>query len=440
MGRPVSGAVRECIVESEPIVRLSDPDIAFPLYRFTRHYRIEPSGCWEWHGPIVHGLPIFGCGQYSNISARHIAFAIKNGAVPVGEKLWQTCQGRACVNPDHVRYAATTTAAGECAEVAFASMARTMRRRQLGQPPPDHTFGSTCGNDKCVAHSCFRLKASIKENGKWAPIARRIKALQIDESFDLPEYPQDSASISKLIAGVRGQRIATHLRFIVRAVPRKRGVRVIAVGRYANPLDGTEFFQSETRHPVLTRRQPAVCHEMRPGCLILGMLWDTSSLQSGSAVSACISKACILPAVMRGLCKSHYADSGLTNSGLWGGHLSHMDYIRMPDNPEPPLYSGMLKEDKYAWENVRVFWKGHYGKAHGEETSDEFWDKNVEPRATTRKEMKERLKMQVRRVKRDYDKWQSSANVRRFFNVEDAPDEMPCRFSWETDGVVRNDD
>lgn len=71
--------------------------------RFLAQSVPEPaSGCWLWHGPLVHG----GYGHFrvnrSKQYAHRFAYELYCGPIPAGLRVRHKCDNPGCVNPDHL--------------------------------------------------------------------------------------------------------------------------------------------------------------------------------------------------------------------------------------------------------------------------------------------------------------------------------------------------
>lgn len=73
--------------------------------RFWRNVRKSPdeSGCWDWTGGTVKGLPRFHPSKYLHESARRFALAEAGIAVPANKQVRPWCGNRLCVRPEHLR-------------------------------------------------------------------------------------------------------------------------------------------------------------------------------------------------------------------------------------------------------------------------------------------------------------------------------------------------
>lgn len=75
--------------------------------RLLAYTQKQDNGCWEWRGQISnsgHGRIMLnhddGSRSYESVcSASYLAF---NGAAPEGKQVFQHCENRLCLNPEHL--------------------------------------------------------------------------------------------------------------------------------------------------------------------------------------------------------------------------------------------------------------------------------------------------------------------------------------------------
>ena len=66
-------------------------------------YDDTPDGCWVWIGSTYwHGYGSFSIARSTNTYAHRWAFEHFIGPIPKGLKVLHLCDGRTCVNPDHL--------------------------------------------------------------------------------------------------------------------------------------------------------------------------------------------------------------------------------------------------------------------------------------------------------------------------------------------------
>lgn len=124
-----------------------------------------------------------------------------------------------------------------CSFAPTPSMARTMRFKALGVARGKHPVGTTvdvsCGNPLCYAAQHVVLRRWKSFGGKWQPLAIRLAGLPVGGSFDLPDYPSDSASRSRLRGGVSACAVGRMLKFSTRSLP-TGGIRITRTGKWGD--------------------------------------------------------------------------------------------------------------------------------------------------------------------------------------------------------------
>lgn len=122
-----------------------------------------------------------------------------------------------------------------CTLAPTPSMARTMRFRELGiargRQPVGTTVDVSCGNPLCYAAKHVLLRRWKSFGGKWQPLATKLARLPVGGSFDLPDYPSDAASRSRLRGGVCASAAGRVLRFSTRSLP-TGGIRITRTGTW----------------------------------------------------------------------------------------------------------------------------------------------------------------------------------------------------------------
>src|SRR5271156_3005935 len=125
-----------------------------------------------------------------------------------------------------------------CTLAPTISMARTMRFKQLGiakgKQPTGTTVDASCGNSLCFAAEHVLLRRWKSFGGKWAPLATKLAKLPVGGFIDLPDYPSDTASRSRLRGGVGASAPGRMLRFSTRSLP-TGGIRITRTGTWGAP-------------------------------------------------------------------------------------------------------------------------------------------------------------------------------------------------------------
>ena len=122
-----------------------------------------------------------------------------------------------------------------CTLAPTPSMARTMRFKQLGiargRQPVGTTVDVSCGNPLCYAAEHVLLRRWKSFGGKWPPLAVKLSRLPVGGHLDLPDYPNDQASRSRLRGGVSATTAGRMLRFSMQSLP-TGGVRITRTGTW----------------------------------------------------------------------------------------------------------------------------------------------------------------------------------------------------------------
>ena len=122
-----------------------------------------------------------------------------------------------------------------CTLAPTPSMARTMRFKQLGiargRQPVGTTVDVSCGNPLCYSAEHVLLRRWKSYGGKWPPLAAKLARLPVDGHLDLPDYPNDQASRSRLRDGVSAAAAGRMLRFSTQSLP-TGGIRITRTGTW----------------------------------------------------------------------------------------------------------------------------------------------------------------------------------------------------------------
>jgi hypothetical protein len=123
-----------------------------------------------------------------------------------------------------------------CTLAPTLSMARTMRFKELGvargRQPVGTTVDVSCGNFLCYAAKHVVLRRWKSFGGKWQPLATKLAGLPVGGSFDLPDYPSDAASRSRLRGGASACAADRMLKISTQSLP-EGGIRITRAGTWA---------------------------------------------------------------------------------------------------------------------------------------------------------------------------------------------------------------
>jgi hypothetical protein len=129
-----------------------------------------------------------------------------------------------------------------CTLAPTPSMARTMRFKQLGivrgGQPVGTTVDVSCGNPLCYGSGHVILRRWKSFGGKWSPLAAKIARLLVGGHLDLPDYPNDHGSRSRLRGGLSAAAAGRMLRFATQSLP-TGGVRITRTGTWGTADRGT---------------------------------------------------------------------------------------------------------------------------------------------------------------------------------------------------------
>jgi len=130
-----------------------------------------------------------------------------------------------------------------CTLAPTVSMARTTRFKQLGiakgKQPTGTTVDASCGNPLCFAAEHVLLRRWKSFGGKWAPLATKLAKLPVGGFIDLPDYPSDTASRSRLRGGVGASAPGRMVRFSTQSLP-TGGIRITRTGTWEAVNAGQE--------------------------------------------------------------------------------------------------------------------------------------------------------------------------------------------------------
>jgi len=141
----------------------------------------------------------------------------------------------------------------ECVLARTVYIARRKRDRILARRH-GFTHGTTCGSELCINPDHVTLTPWKVHGTKWGGFAVRLAMLKTDEYFDIPDVPNDAASMNRMRGGIRSCNAAHNIRFSLRSLSSTAGIRVIRTGTYGSQLFGTHDERSNKIHPILKGR------------------------------------------------------------------------------------------------------------------------------------------------------------------------------------------
>src|ERR1700722_15300967 len=125
-----------------------------------------------------------------------------------------------------------------CTLAPTPSMARTMRFKELGivrgKQPSGTTVDVSCGNPLCYCANHVVLRRWKSFGGRWQALATKLAGLPIGESIDLPDYPSDAASRSRLRGDVGACAAGRMLKFSTQSLA-EGGIRITRTGTWGKP-------------------------------------------------------------------------------------------------------------------------------------------------------------------------------------------------------------
>jgi hypothetical protein len=132
----------------------------------------------------------------------------------------------------------------DCVEAENPSLARRTRFRLLAQRGIGRKYGFTvdalCGSPLCIReeHVVYRPWKALTKPTKWGEYAKKLAALKVGQSFQIPDCPHSQPEISKLRGGIGASRLARYVIFTVRRLSGSTGVRITKIGTWDIREDG----------------------------------------------------------------------------------------------------------------------------------------------------------------------------------------------------------
>lgn len=260
-----------------------------------------------------------------------------------------------------------------------------------------------CGNPKHFA----LIETKIKGWRNYKDIRKRCEALQDGEWLDLPDEPNDEKSVLKFRAGLLG---GSQIHFLVRTLPRAKGVRIIRSGDW---YDGNQAFQSE--HPLeCLRRRPVKAPQE---CFYLGFL--PCNRDDGFArLPRCNVRGCVYPAIYEKVCRYHVPE---LESPTFDRHLDQRDMIAPKEYPHLALtlYRDRIEKDHKGFLYATYVHDGAYTKTRYEQENDKWWQENViEKGLITDADGVLHLIQSEKELNTVLGEEQSRENISRFFGLQ----------------------
>src|SRR5207302_88176 len=72
------------------------------VQRFLDRVEESPDGCWMWKGSVYGNMPMLSV-KSGYMSAARISYAIYNGPIPEGARVYRTCHNKTCINPARLK-------------------------------------------------------------------------------------------------------------------------------------------------------------------------------------------------------------------------------------------------------------------------------------------------------------------------------------------------
>jgi hypothetical protein len=277
-------------------------------------------------------------------------------------------------------YCLAQVADGVC-RYAAAPERRSLWEMLNGPVPAGMRVGQTCRVNQCGKLEHMVLVEDKTSGWKnWKQYRTRALSLEMGESADWLDYPNDEHSIRNLITNLQGG--ATSMaRFVVRCMP--TGLQGIRITRMGTWFDGTSW----DRPPLLISRAlgvwlrcdecknfflcPQTYWEERKYCSILcagisrrstvvrgstfymGFLAFSASNRSEFVKRAtCAEKGCVFPVSAKGLCHRH-ANFGFYSAAMRGAKLERKDLFGEDGTSHYPAISTLKAfEIEHSHENT----------------------------------------------------------------------------------------
>jgi hypothetical protein len=213
-----------------------------------------------------------------------------------------------------------------------------------GALPEGKRIGWTCAVSYCSNPEHMML-AENKNSGKktWGDLSARVAALEIDSSFELPDYPNSPRDVLKFRVGIGMTKAASHIRFLVRSLP-DGGIRVIRVGTWASWAANRAPELTEKQYPVLATanmgRKGGYAKKRSMATTFFGFMSASVMHSRDVPQERCSFKGCVFPPKENGTCFQHGERWFRYPSFLWRGHLDDKDVWELKNgNGHTPHFS-----------------------------------------------------------------------------------------------------